>query len=243
MAQALSVHAWLRWSAVQRLVPDDTRTVLEIGAGLGGFGAMLSARFDYVGIEPDEYCHRFAQIATGGKVRHESIEEHEGTYDLVCAFEVLEHSEDEIAALRLWSRHTRRWVMISVPMNPDRFGPTDHHAGHFRRYTREGLASTLRAAGLLTHRIIAYGFPAGYALEAGRNLIVSRYDSAKTMSDRTAASGRWLQPPRAMRIVTWAAALPWRAAQRPFASGERGTGLVAVAELSQSLPEHAGRGR
>lgn len=231
--QALSVHAWLRWSAVERLLPPDAHDVLEIGAGLGAFGAMLSRRFEYVGLEPDEQSQRIAFDRTMGKVRLESVEQHEGMYDLVCAFEVLEHLEGDAAALRIWSEHTRRWLLLSVPMNPDRFGPTDVHAGHFRRYSREGLISTLREAGLIPRQLVAYGFPAGYLLEAIRNMIVSRRTSPEAMQDRTAASGRWLQPPRILRTLTWGLASPFRLAQRPFGSGAYGTGLVALAERPQ----------
>jgi SAM-dependent methyltransferase len=228
--QPMSMHAWLRWDAVKRLLPVDARTTLEVGAGLGSFAAILSNRFDYVGLEPDEESHRVANERAQGKVKRETAEDHEGTYDLVCAFEVLEHLEDDVEALRAWAEHTRRWLMVSVPMNPDRWGPTDEHAGHFRRYTRDSLASTLGEAGLIPQQLVAYGFPAGYALETARNTIVSRRSSPEAMSDRTAASGRWLQPPRFMGALTWAAALPMRAIQRPFGMGERGTGLVALAQ-------------
>jgi len=231
----MSVHAWLRWSAVEGLLPPDTHRVLEIGAGLGAFGSMLSRRFDYVGLEPDEHSQLVADQRTRGSVRRQAIEEHEGTYDLVCAFEVLEHLEDDVAALKLWSEYTSRWVMVSVPMNPDRWGPTDVHAGHFRRYTRDGLASTLRDAGLVPRRLVAYGFPVGYLLERGRNMIVSRRASPESMSDRTAASGRWLQPPAVLRTLTWAASVPPRLAQKKFSGGVRGTGLVALAELARPL--------
>jgi hypothetical protein len=230
----MSVHAWLRWDAAQGLLPRDAHSVLEIGAGLGAFASILSDRFDYVGLEPDEESQLVANARARGKVRRETAEEHEGTYDLVCAFEVLEHLEDDVEALRRWSDHSRRWVMVSVPMNPDRWGPTDVHAGHFRRYTRDGLAATIRDAGLLPRRLVAYGFPAGYALESVRNALVARRASAESMSDRTAASGRWLQPPRVLRAITWAAASPCRLVQRPFASGSRGTGLVALAERVES---------
>jgi SAM-dependent methyltransferase len=220
----------LRWSAVKGLLPPDIRDVLEIGSGLGAFGAMLNERYDYIGLEPDKRCQQIAYAQTDGRVLRKTIEEHEGSYDLVCAFEVLEHLEDDVDALRLWSQHTRRWILVSVPMDPSRFGPTDVHAGHFRRYTREGIETALRESGLTPRTIVAYGFPAGYLLESGRNLLISRRLPAGSMSDRTAASGRWLQPPRFLRTLTWATSLPMRVLQRPFASGERGTGLVALAE-------------
>lgn len=230
--EAMSVHAWLRWDAVQRILPDDAVDVLEIGAGLGAFGAMLARRFEYVGLEPDNRSYHVAAERIGSAVRNERIEEHNGVYDIVCGFEVLEHIEDDGAALECWRQHSRRWLLVSVPLNPARFGATDIHAGHFRRYSAESLSDTLRRSGFTPRRITAYGFPAGYALEAARNAIVSRRPTPADLDERTAASGRWLQPPRAMRFLTWTAALPARAAQRPFGSTARGTGLVALAEVA-----------
>jgi SAM-dependent methyltransferase len=237
--ESLSIHAWLRWDAVQRLLPESAADVLEIGAGMGGFGAMLAKRFDYVGLEPDQSSYRVASARTGGRVLNEAIEAHEGVYDLVCAFEVLEHLEEDVLALQRWRGHTRRWLLVSVPFDPARFGATDVHAGHFRRYTTKSLSAALSHADFRLTNVLTYGFPAGYVLEAARNAIVSRRATPPDMLERTAASGRWLQPPPAIRLLTWTAALPLRAIQRPFYANGRGTGLVALAEVGQPAPDRS----
>ena len=64
---------------------------------------------------------------------------------------------------------------------------------------------------------------------AGRNVLARRAETAATMSDRTAASGRWLQPPDWAAPTTHLLAAPLRVAQRPFGSSRLGTGLVALA--------------
>jgi hypothetical protein len=87
----------------------------------------------------------------------------------------------------------------------------------------------LRDGGWQPQDMRAYGFPIGYALEAARNQVASRRVKGETMAERTAASGRWLQPPPSLRYVTWAAAAPFRLLGRPFEHSSRGTGLVALA--------------
>lgn len=228
--QPLSVHAWLRWDAVSRLLPVDCGSVLEIGAGLGSMGAMLAERYDYVGLEPDAVSQAEADRRTMGRVRLERVEDHAGVYDLVCAFEVLEHIHDDVAALRRWSERSRRWLLLSVPMNPRRFAASDEYAGHYRRYSAATLTTRLVEGGWEPRALAAYGFPLGYGLEAVRNVLAARRMQASSMGERTKASGRWLQPPPAIGALTWAAALPFRLAQRPFAETSRGTGLVALAE-------------
>lgn len=233
--EPLSLHAWLRWDAVSRLFPSGLLGggVLEIGAGLGSMGAMLASRCgSYLGLEPDPVCWQEAQRRTGGRVLRERVEEHTGCYPLVCAFEVLEHLEDDVAALRSWRERSSCWLLLSVPLNPDRFGPADVHAGHYRRYSRESLDAALTEGGWRPRRVLSYGFPAGYALEAVRHQLAARRRSAERMEDRTEASGRWLQPSRRVAPLMWSAALPLRVLQRPFSAGELGTGLVALAERS-----------
>jgi SAM-dependent methyltransferase len=231
--QALTFQGWLRWDIVVRLLPTDASTVLEIGAGLGSMGAMLAERFSYVGLEPDPRSQAEANVRTGGKVVCERAEDHLGVYDLVCAFEVLEHIDDDVAALAAWRERSRNWLLLSVPMNPDRFGAWDELAGHFRRYTAGTLSSALADGGWKPKAIHAYGFPLGYALNRIQHKVAARQTKGETMIERTDASGRGpLRPPQSMRYVTWAGALPFRVLQRPFADSKLGTGLIALATKS-----------
>jgi SAM-dependent methyltransferase len=239
MTPALSLHAWLRYDAISRQLrrATDVRSVLEIGAGQGAVGVMLARRYAYTGLEPDPTSFatarsRFARAGVREMVNGDLTALGSGAaFDLVCAFEVLEHIEDDAAVIAEWVTAIRPggWLLLSVPAGRDRVGAADRKVGHYRRYDREDLAALLTAAGLVDTSLVTYGFPAGYVLEAGRNMLARRLQTRDSMSDRTAASGRWLQPPDWAASATWALGLSFRALQRPFGSGRFGTGLVALA--------------
>jgi SAM-dependent methyltransferase len=228
----LSPHAWLRFDAVQRLLPSDVHRVLEIGAGQGSVGALLARRYSYIGLEPDANSFAVAARRIGSdKVVCTDDESYSSAqlFDLVCAFEVLEHLEDDRGALERWQRFLRPggWVLVSVPAGRDRVGAADRRAGHLRRYDRADVEAVFAGAGLSETAIAAYGFPLGYALEAGRNVLAARDKSDSTHNERTSASGRWLQPPDTAARLTQVLAAPFRLLQRPFGGTSRGTGLVA----------------
>jgi SAM-dependent methyltransferase len=239
----LAPRAWLRWDLVDRLVAElRPATVLEIGCGQGSMGARLATRADYLAVEPDPISYAVAEArvaACGGTVLPA---DHTGVpagrqYDLVCAFEVLEHLADDAAALADWVALVRPGghLMLSVPAFASRFGPMDTRVGHYRRYDPDQLASRLVEAGLVEPRVQVYGWPLGYALEAVRNRMDARHLATgaaaagePTAEERTAASGRHQQPGggaigRGIELAT----LPFRYLQRLVPA--RGTGLVAVA--------------
>jgi SAM-dependent methyltransferase len=225
----------LRWSVVRGLI-DELRpgTVLEVGCGQGGFGARLAGRAQYVGCEPDAESYAVARerIEPLGGVVLAGTSDLVGdrTFDLVCAFEVLEHLEDDAGALVSWARHVGPGgaLVVSVPAWPDRFGAMDELVGHYRRYTPEQLDGLLLKTGCAEVRHVLYGWPLGFALEAARERIARRRSDAResTMATRSATSGRLFQP----KHLTGAAV---RAATAPFTVLSRlrptvGTGLVAV---------------
>lgn len=233
----LTANAWLRWDVVSRLLPQPPLDVLEIGCGQGAAGARLARLGRYVGLEPDAESHAVARErvgAAGGEVRHGSVEQlRDGEqFDLVCAFEVLEHIEDDEAAVAAWVQRLRPGghLLLSVPAHQDRFAAADELVGHYRRYDPPQLRLLLRRNGLTGVDLRLYGAPAGYALEAARNAISAhKLAQAGTMSERSGHSGRYLQPREdwqsaAIRIGT----VPFRLLQRAFPG--TGPGIVVRAQ-------------
>lgn len=239
MAAPLSPMARLRYDVIVRTLEavDDATSFLEVGCGEGALATLLAERYEYVGYEPDEAAFRAAAARLAGHPRARVVndvlpEMPQRTFDLLGAFEVLEHLEDDVAALAAWVRWVRPggMVAVSVPAHQHRFGAADEAVGHFRRYSRAGIAGLLAGAGLVGVEVNAYGFPLGYALEWVRNRILARRSEPTAgCADRTAASGRTLQPGERLAGPIAFATKPFVYLQRPFATTDRGTGWVATA--------------
>lgn len=235
----LSARGALRWSVVEPLLAGlRPATVLEVGCGQGAVGARIARHASYTGIEPDLASYEIARARVerhGGTVLHgdSGAIPWGRTYDVVCAFEVLEHMADDAAALARWVGHARKGghIVLSVPEDPDRFGPSDVHVGHYRRYTEDSLRAVLAGAGLDDIKLVHYGWPVGYLLEAASHRsarrALRRESSTREPSERSVGSGGWRQPGGLAGRVLQLGTTPFAAiqARRP----DKGTGLVAVA--------------
>lgn len=255
-APPLALNAWLRYDVVSRLLPSEAGSVLEIGCGAGGFGARLAVDHEYLGVEPDgaSYAAALRRLAEFGRgeVRHgrsDDVVEPGRRFDVVCAFEVLEHLAEDEEAVRDWLRYVEPGghLLVSTPAFQERFGRWDVHAGHYRRYSPEQITALLQRCGLRDVEAVVYGFPLGYALEGARNTYLRMRsgeessghvaghfsdtvtEAPEVMAERTAGSGRLLQPKDWMAALTQGVTAPFRAVQRRFPT--RGTGLVARARL------------
>ncbi|GAA1710525.1 hypothetical protein GCM10009809_03580 [Isoptericola hypogeus] len=235
----LTLYGNLRWDVVAPLLPARLDRVLEVGCGQGAVAVRLAQRAaSYTGVELDEASatvarDRVTDAGTGGVVLHGSLDalEDDERFDLVCAFEVIEHIEDDGAALAEWAGRLAPGgtLLVSTPAWQSRFGPMDSAVGHFRRYDPPVLRDLLASAGLTGVGLRLYGMPLGYALEAVRNRLARRRPGLReegSVAERTARSGRLFQPTtatqgRLVRAGTW----PFRLAQRGFP--RTGTGLVA----------------
>lgn len=258
-APALTPNAWLRYDVVRRLLPPDAGSILEIGCGGGAVGTRLAREHDYLGVEPDgsSYTTAASRLADlgRGEVRHGlsyEVVEPDRRFDVVCAFEVLEHLEDEPAAVRGFAGHLvpGGHLMLSVPAFQERFGRADVYAGHFRRYSPQSMTDLLTACGLSEITVVVYGVPLGYVLERGRNYLLGRrldrdapqaggasdHFTPETtaapdlMLERTAGSGRVLQPKEWMGPLIQVGTAPFRLLQRAFPT--KGTGLVVRARTA-----------
>src|SRR5438874_4559941 len=136
--------------------------VLEVGSGIGTMTrSLLDVGAHVVGIEPNPACAARALDALGSHPRFElrmcHVEECDRAalarerFDTVACSNVLEHIEDDVAALQLFRdivAPTNGHVLIFVPAVQAAYGPLDAELGHHRRYLKRSLARAFGAAGL-----------------------------------------------------------------------------------------------
>lgn len=154
-------------------------------------------------------------------------------YDLAIAFEVLEHIEDDRAALGRIRRLLRPggYFLISVPARMRKWGAIDVWAGHVRRYERDELQEKLATGGFDIVSFRSYGYPLLTLTNAARNLIYARAtDRGDTARQRTMGSGtalplplRLLQP--TVPVYAWLV----HQTQRPFLRSNLGDHYFVVA--------------
>ncbi|HEY7253474.1 MAG TPA: class I SAM-dependent methyltransferase [Methylomirabilota bacterium] len=79
-------------------------------------------------------------------------------FDLVGAFDVLEHIDDDVGVLHELARVLRPGggVLITVPQHKWLWSAADEFAKHERRYTRRVLVDRLRIAGFAIERVTSF---------------------------------------------------------------------------------------
>ena len=84
---------------------------------------------------------------------------HDQAFDLVCAFDIVEHVEDDHRVFAELSRVARRGatVVLSVPLHQARWSAFDALVGHVRRYEPDDLLALLREHGLALERTAVFG--------------------------------------------------------------------------------------
>jgi SAM-dependent methyltransferase len=237
----LTVMAWLRFDAIRRAVAAVAPgSVLEVGCGEGALGAWLAARATYTGVEPDTAARAIAAARVADRPGARVVASLDDTVgiaaDLACAFEVLEHVEDDVGLLTTVRSRLRPGgaLLLSVPAHPERYGASDELVGHHRRYARAELEDRLAAAGYAVTWVESYGTGAGHVLDRLQDALASRRLRASSADDApdvgTPASGRYRQPTSpAAAAVRAGIAAPFRVVQRPFRTTAAGVGWVALA--------------
>jgi SAM-dependent methyltransferase len=178
-AGAVNWKGYLR----RRIARYYGRSVLEVGAGIGGTTRVLhdGSVERWVCLEPDpELASRLAESASRGELPApcetavgaiESMPPGE-TFDAILYIDVLEHIEDDRAELARAAERLRLGgrVVVLSPAHQFLFTPFDAAIGHFRRYSK----STLRAAGPPALRLerLDYLDSAGMLLSLGNRLVL-----------------------------------------------------------------------
>jgi SAM-dependent methyltransferase len=198
--------------------------LLEVGCGAGALLVDLSLMgFNCTGLETSARAVEMAAaLSAGSDTNHEIVstpgEGWQSRYGLVCAFDVLEHIEDDVDELARWFSWIRPGghLLISVPAHSSRWGVGDVWAGHYRRYDREPLLKMLSEQGLRIDHVECYGFPLANFTEwvgqrAYRKLMIGR-DEALCKEIASAESG--VQREAYLRHFGWIHSMPGRVALR-----------------------------
>jgi SAM-dependent methyltransferase len=153
LAEAENYNRWLAELTRPHLGDDP----VEIGSGLGGNAALwLAAGAPRVTVSEldqatlDRLRQRFAGDERVTVERIDLADPPVASHSACVALNVLEHIEDDVAALRGAGRLVRPGgaVVVFVPAFPFAAGRFDRAIGHFRRYTRRTLTRAFESAGL-----------------------------------------------------------------------------------------------
>jgi cyclopropane fatty-acyl-phospholipid synthase-like methyltransferase len=187
---------------------------LEIGCGRGDLMLWLArCGFEGVGVEISPEALPLARQAVKPYEpklrvvgRAEAVEGERFQY--LLAFEVLEHIEDDRAALFQWQGwlEPNGKLILSVPAHMKKWTAEDEVMGHYRRYEKKGLRRLLQLCGFTIETLWSYGFPLTTLTRPIRIVLyASRLKSlqGKTREERTHYSSfaSTFTPKRAARLV------------------------------------------
>lgn len=215
----------MRLDVIRRLLercPKEIESFLEIGPGLGDVAAHLLERYpqcdgQLVEFSPVATAHLSQRFASCKRLRvsstnfgeHPVAKEH----DLVLAFEVLEHIENDCAALAHIHAALRPggYFLMSVPAFMDKWEKGDDWAGHYRRYEKDELCKKLSDKGFEIIYLWNYGFPLSGILYPLRQFYyefnkTSDLQSSKEISSQQSGINRPFMMPGA---AVWMAYLLW----------------------------------
>jgi SAM-dependent methyltransferase len=134
-------------------LPKDAR-ILEIGCGTGHNLEMLQGFGRADGIEIDPKARAMAERRLGRPIGSAPLPDltgvENGAYDLVALLDVLEHVEEDQAALASIAQKLKHGgrILITVPAHPWMWSAHDEVNHHKRRYTRKTLRKAIGDAGL-----------------------------------------------------------------------------------------------
>ncbi|WP_343070969.1 class I SAM-dependent methyltransferase [Novosphingobium jiangmenense] len=221
--------------------------VLEVGCGAGALLRELAdLGHECTGLEAAPAAASVARTMNNGANRTQIVSDpssdwNEG-FDILLAFEVLEHIEQDAQALREWLAWLKPGglIILSMPAHMRSWSKRDEWAGHVRRYEREDILRLAAEAKVQIELIECYGYPLATFTNWLANKRFRNKEKAGGAADplaATAASGtdrsvdlayfgmqqNWLGR-FAMTLACWT--------QRLFLKTDLGDGYIIVASKS-----------
>lgn len=157
LATAVNHRRWFVDLAVPYLGDDP----IEIGSGLGDYALEWAPHFQrFTATEGDperlvRLKERMAEHPTVDVRQMLLPTEETGDYSAAVSYNVLEHIDDHVGALRSISRLVRPGgaIVLIVPAFMFAMSPVDVATGHVRRYTKKTMRAALTEAGLEVEKV------------------------------------------------------------------------------------------
>jgi SAM-dependent methyltransferase len=144
------------WPLVNSVLPRSQRQ-LEIAPGLRPRLPIETTRFVDISMPALAMLRARGASVMLGLVS--SLPFAAATFDLVCTLDIVEHVDDDDAALSEIARVAAPGavLLLSAPLHPSRWTPFDDFVGHRRRYEPQDLLAKLARHGLSVERSGVYG--------------------------------------------------------------------------------------
>lgn len=168
------------------LDPHPNYKLLDIGCGTGNILLMLQEFGEAVGVDVSpvalEFCRTRNLSALHLVTPDDKLPFPDRSFDVTCAFDLLEHIEDDLSFLNEIKRVTQTHgkILLIVPAHPQLWSEHDVALHHKRRYTRKQFELLIRNADLTCSRMTYFNsllFPVALAYRTFKNLLPKKNSS------------------------------------------------------------------
>jgi len=143
---------------IRRLPLSEVARIVEVGCGAGGNLDLLTGFGEVQGVEPDSESRAYAAARSGLTIHNgllpDGLPDLGEPFDLVAAFDVIEHVDDDVGAVAALARQLKPggFMVTTVPANAWLWSEHDAQHHHKRRYRLADYRALFEAAGLKVHR-------------------------------------------------------------------------------------------
>ncbi|GBD27608.1 putative S-adenosylmethionine-dependent methyltransferase [bacterium HR30] len=184
-AQIEAVHWWFEGrraifhALLSRLPLGRSALLLDLGCGTGANLSFLTRYGRVIGLDWGAAAARYSRRRTMLPVLRgdvQSLPFRSGSVDLITAFDLIEHIDDDKACVAEMARVVRPggFILVTVPAFPWMWGRQDVINHHKRRYRAREFADLFHAAQLQIHRLTylnTFLFPVIAAVRLARRIV------------------------------------------------------------------------
>lgn len=213
------IESWLKnW-----VKPKKNARILNVGCGTGGTLPVLEKFGKIDNVDVSDEAIKFMEKAgyKVDKVKSHKLPYKDGTYDVVVAFDVLEHIDKHKEALEEWTRVLKKdgAILFTIPAYQWLWSDHDKSLHHYRRYTKKLIRSITPKTGIIQRM--------SYYIVFSLPLIVGFRFLNKVTGKKTDSETSYVNVPLFVNSL-FTNFLKLEAASHKFTTFPAGTSLIAI---------------